>query len=39
MNAEVYPAVHYPEVYILEGGYSGYYNTFPVSLHILECAT
>ncbi len=25
MNNHVYPRVHYPEVYILEGGYSGYF--------------
>ncbi|KAI0747661.1 hypothetical protein C8Q80DRAFT_1102828 [Daedaleopsis nitida] len=26
MNNHVYPRVHYPEVYILEGGYSQYYS-------------
>ncbi|KAI0350088.1 hypothetical protein OH77DRAFT_1102259 [Trametes cingulata] len=26
MNNHVYPKVHYPEVYILEGGYSQYYS-------------
>lgn len=25
MNNHVYPRIHYPEVYILEGGYCGYY--------------
>lgn len=25
MNNHVYPKIHYPEVYILEGGYSGYF--------------
>ncbi|TFK88227.1 hypothetical protein K466DRAFT_489345 [Polyporus arcularius HHB13444] len=25
LNNHVYPRVHYPEVYILEGGYSGYF--------------
>jgi hypothetical protein len=36
MNADVYPLVHYPEVYILEGGYSGYYNAYPVSSTNIE---
>ncbi len=27
-NAEHYPRLHYPEVYILEGGYSGFYTGF-----------
>ena len=26
MNNHVYPRVHYPELYILEGGYSQYYS-------------
>ena len=30
MNGHVYPNIHYPEVYILEGGYSGYYQTHTV---------
>src|SRR5688572_9731305 len=25
MNNHVYPKIHYPEVYILEGGYCGYF--------------
>jgi hypothetical protein len=25
LNHHVYPKIHYPEVYILEGGYSQYY--------------
>ena len=29
LNGHVYPKIHYPEVYVLEGGYSGYYNAFP----------
>ncbi|KAH6919017.1 tyrosine phosphatase [Coprinopsis sp. MPI-PUGE-AT-0042] len=27
MNNHVYPKIHYPEVYILEGGYCNYYKT------------
>ncbi|KAF8911147.1 hypothetical protein CPB84DRAFT_1812602 [Gymnopilus junonius] len=33
MNNYVYPKIHYPEVYILEGGYCGY---FKVSFHRCE---
>lgn len=29
MNNPVYPKIHFPEVYILEGGYCGYYKTSP----------
>ena len=25
MNNHVYPKIHYPEVYILEGGYNQYF--------------
>ena len=32
MNGHVYPNIHYPEVYILEGGYAEYYSRFPVSI-------
>ncbi|KAF8308728.1 hypothetical protein DL93DRAFT_2100456, partial [Clavulina sp. PMI_390] len=28
MNNAVYPRIHYPEVYILEGGYSNFYMQF-----------
>ncbi|KAF8309848.1 Rhodanese-like protein, partial [Clavulina sp. PMI_390] len=28
MNNAVYPRIHYPEVYILEGGYSNFYTQF-----------
>ncbi|KAF8326000.1 uncharacterized protein EI90DRAFT_3018747 [Cantharellus anzutake] len=28
MNGHVYPNIHYPELYILEGGYSSYFNRF-----------
>ncbi|KAF8309849.1 Rhodanese-like protein, partial [Clavulina sp. PMI_390] len=28
MNNAVYPKIHYPEVYILEGGYSNFYTQF-----------
>jgi hypothetical protein len=31
MNGRVYPKVCYPEMYILEGGYSQFYEQFPVS--------
>ncbi len=27
-NGHVYPKIHYPEVYILEGGYCNYFKTF-----------
>lgn len=30
-NQEFYPALHYPEVYILEGGYCEFYSQRPVS--------
>lgn len=30
MNGHVYPKIHYPEVYVLEGGYSQYYSNHPV---------
>jgi M-phase inducer tyrosine phosphatase len=29
LNSGVYPRICYPEVYILEGGYSGFYNSQP----------
>lgn len=29
MNHDVYPAVHFPEIYILHGGYAAYYKDFP----------
>lgn len=32
LNGYVYPNIHYPEVYILEGGYSQYYSQFSVRL-------
>lgn len=32
MNGQVYPSVHYPELYILEGGYAQYYGQFSVSV-------
>ncbi|KAG8869325.1 cell division cycle- protein [Serendipita sp. 405] len=28
-NAHVYPKLHYPELYILEGGYCSYYSAYP----------
>lgn len=39
MNGQVYPNIHYPEVYILEGGYAQYYSQFPVSALCGSCAT
>jgi M-phase inducer tyrosine phosphatase len=30
MNGHIYPKIHYPEVYVLEGGYSQYYSCHPV---------
>jgi M-phase inducer tyrosine phosphatase len=33
MNGRVYPKVCYPEMYILEGGYSQFYEQFPVSCY------
>jgi M-phase inducer tyrosine phosphatase len=32
MNSASYPKIFYPEVYILEGGYCGFFNSQPVSL-------
>lgn len=31
VNSALYPKIYYPEVYILEGGYCGFYQTRPVS--------
>lgn len=31
LNNEIYPRVHYPELYILEGGYCDFYDKCPVS--------
>ncbi|KAM0756431.1 hypothetical protein T439DRAFT_331258 [Meredithblackwellia eburnea MCA 4105] len=28
-NQGVYPKIHYPEVYVLQGGYANYYKAFP----------
>lgn len=33
MNGHVYPNIHYPELYILEGGYSSYFGMYSVSRH------
>ncbi|KEI37696.1 uncharacterized protein L969DRAFT_19171 [Mixia osmundae IAM 14324] len=30
-NVHVYPAVHYPEVYVLEDGYEGFWKQYPAS--------
>jgi hypothetical protein len=30
MNSASYPKIFYPEVYILEGGYCGFYKSQPV---------
>ena len=32
MNVGCYPSVHYPEVYVLQGGYADFWKHFPVSL-------
>jgi M-phase inducer tyrosine phosphatase len=32
MNSASYPKIFYPEVYILEGGYCGFYKSQPVRL-------
>jgi hypothetical protein len=31
LNGALYPKIFYPEVYILEGGYCGFYRSRPVS--------
>lgn len=36
-NVGAYPRVHYPEVYILQGGYADFYKNYPVSLHPFQC--
>lgn len=32
LNNHLYPKISYPELYILEGGYCGFFNSRPVSL-------
>lgn len=32
INGHDYPNIHYPEVYILQGGYAEYYKKYPVGL-------
>jgi M-phase inducer tyrosine phosphatase len=36
LNNALYPKIYYPEVYILEGGYCGFYNSRPVSICLLK---
>jgi M-phase inducer tyrosine phosphatase len=36
MNNHNYPKVHYPEVYILNGGYSQFFKDYPVRLGFLN---
>jgi hypothetical protein len=31
LNADVYPKLNYPEMYLLDGGYKNFYNQFSVS--------
>jgi M-phase inducer tyrosine phosphatase len=33
VNSALYPKIFYPEIYILEGGYCGFYQSLPVRLH------
>lgn len=41
LNTASYPKVHYPEVYILQGGYAEFYKKYPVSAppRFIFCAT
>lgn len=29
MNEHAYPALHYPEIYLLHGGYKDFYESYP----------
>ena len=35
LNGHAYPNIHFPEVYILLGGYHAFWSTFPVSSRVL----
>ena len=35
INQDIYPYLHYPELYLLEGGYKSFYENFKVILKIL----
>jgi rhodanese-related sulfurtransferase len=37
-NKECYPELHYPELYLLEGGYKAFYEQHKVRRHILICS-
>jgi hypothetical protein len=36
LNVGCYPNVHYPEVYILSGGYADFWKAFPVCVSFFQ---
>lgn len=36
LNEEVYPNLHYPELYLLEGGYKSFYENFKVDIELFN---